>query len=54
MKKIFFFFFFILFAHSLTAAGDVLFYESFDNCQNDDEIYKGFTGGNEKITPYTL
>ena len=47
MKKIFFFFFFILFAHSLTAAGDVLFYESFDDCQNDDEIYKGFTGGND-------
>lgn len=40
------FLFLSVFAFSQT---EPLFYESFDKCLNDDELYDGFTGGNDNL-----
>ncbi len=49
MKNTIFLFFFLSFCIYTSAQTEPLFYESFDKCINDDELYDGFTGGNDDL-----
>lgn len=49
MKKSFITFILLSIISLLSSAQQVVFYESFNQCVNDDEIYDGFTGGNDDL-----